>query len=87
MAKGKEDLKTLLLKDKKKKTRKLVGVLNSGRKFRRSTEQALEFATPSTERDNQEGEPREEDHSTRESEEDEPDYSEEQYPPADDKYK
>ena len=52
LAKGQEDLKTLLLKDKKKKTKKLVDVLNLGRRFRGPTEKALGFATPSNERDN-----------------------------------
>ena len=52
MAKGQEDFKTLLLKDKKKKTKKSVGVLNLGKRFRGPTEQALEFATLSTEGDN-----------------------------------
>ena len=52
LAKGQEDLKTLLLKDKKKNTKKSVGVLSLGRRFKGPTERALEFATPSTERDN-----------------------------------
>ena len=48
LAKGQEDLKALILKDKKKKTKKLVGVLNLERRFRGPAERALEFATPST---------------------------------------
>ena len=72
--------------DKKKKKRS-VGVLNLGRRFKGPVKQVSELVTPSRERDNQEGDPREEYHSTREYEEDEPDYSEEQYPPADNKYK
>ena len=51
LAKGQEDLKTLLLKYKKKK--KSVDILNLGRRFKRPTEQALGFVTPSTEGDNQ----------------------------------
>ena len=83
MTKGQEDLQTLLLKYKKRKTKKSVGVLNLGRRFRGPAEQALGFATPSTEGENQ----------TKEGDnnlgidEDEADFSEEQYPLADDKYK
>ena len=54
-----------------------VGVLNMGRRFKGPVRQVSKLVTPSKERDNQEGEPREEDHSTRESEEDEADYTEE----------
>ena len=34
LAKGQEDLKALILKDKKKKTKKQAGVLNLGTRFR-----------------------------------------------------
>ena len=60
-----------------------------GRRFRGATKRALEFATPSNEGDNQE----EDDKKTKEednnpgTDEEEVDYAEEQYPPADDKYK
>ena len=79
-------MEALILKDKKKKKRP-VGVLNLGKRFKGPARQVSELATPSKERDNQEGDPREEDHSTRESEEDEADYTKEQYPSDDDKYK
>ena len=52
LAKGQEDLKALILKDnKKKKTKKPVGVLNMGRRFRGSVNRAIDFATPSNEGD------------------------------------
>ena len=86
LAKGQEDLKALILKDKKKKTKKPVGVLNMGRRLRGPAKRALEFATPSNEGDNQEEKTQEEDHSPG-SVEEEADYAEEQYPPVDDKYK
>ena len=34
LAKGKEDLKALILKDRKKKTKKNAGVVNLGRRFK-----------------------------------------------------
>ena len=34
LAKGKKDLKALILKDRKKKAKKTDGVLNLGRRFR-----------------------------------------------------
>ena len=84
-AKGKEELKTLLAEERKKKTKKVNGVLNTGRRFHEQTRRTLNFATTSREKDNQEGKGKETTVSS-ESEEEE-DYSEEQYPPADDKYK
>ena len=68
-----------------------VGVLNLGRRFKRPARRTLDFATSSGEGDNQEGENKEvTDHpesEEEEEEEEEVDYSEEKYPPADDKYK
>ena len=58
LAKGKEDLKALMIKNKKKKTKKPVGALNMGRRFRGPAKKALEFATPSNEGDNQEEKPK-----------------------------
>ena len=63
MAKGKEDLKALLLKDKKKKSKKLIGVLDLRRRPGGPVKRALEFATLSNERDNQEEKTKEGDHS------------------------
>ena len=54
LAKGQEDLKALMIKDKKKKTKKLVGVLSMGRRLREPAKKALEFETPSNEGDNHE---------------------------------
>ena len=47
MAKGQEDLKTLLLKDKKKKSKKSVGVRNLGRRLRGPVKRALDLSTSS----------------------------------------
>ena len=86
LAKGQEDLKALILKDKKKKPKKPAGVVNLGGRIRGPVRRASELVTSSKERDNQEEETREEDSSSKESD-DESDYDEEQYPPADEKYK
>ena len=86
LTKGQEDLKALIIKDKTKKPKKQTGVLNLCRRFRGPAKQALDFATTSDEGDNQGEHPMEEKNNPR-SEEDEHDYFEEQYPPADDKYK
>ena len=72
IAKGQEDLETLLLKDKKKKSKKSVGVLNLGRRLRGPVNRALDLSTPSNYGNNHE-----EDNSL-EIDEDEADYSEEQ---------
>ena len=45
LAKGQEDLKALIIKEKTKKPKKLVGVLNLGRRFRGPAKRALDFAT------------------------------------------
>ena len=79
MAKGKEDLKTLLLKDKKKKSKKSVGVRNLGRRLRGPVKRALDISTSSNK-----GNSHEEDNSMG-IDEVEAEYSEDQYPPADDK--
>ena len=86
LAQGQEDLKALIIKEKTKKPKKPAGVLNLGRRFRGPAKQALDFTTPPNERDNQEENLMEENNNPW-SEEDEADYSEEQYPPAIDKYK
>ena len=86
LAKGQEYLKALITKEKKKKAKKPVGVLNMGRRFIGPAKRALDFATPSNEGDNQEEKPTKENNNLG-TDEEEVDYSEEQYPPADDKYK
>ena len=85
LAKGQEELKTLLAEEKKKK---VTRVLNMGRRFHGQTRRTLDFATTSGERDNQDGKGKETFvQSESEEEEEEEDYFEEQYPPVDDKYK
>ena len=46
LAKGQEDLKTLLLKNKKKKTKKSAGVLNLGKRPRGPVKGDLDLSTP-----------------------------------------
>ena len=52
LAKGQEDLKTLLIEEKKKKAKKATGVLNLGRRFPGAARKILDFATSSGEKDN-----------------------------------
>ena len=88
LAKGQEELKTLMVEEKKKKTEKITGVLNMGRRFQGQARRTLDFATSSSEKDNQDGKGKEAVvQPDSEEEEEEEDYSEEQYPPVDDKYK
>ena len=79
MAKGQEDLKTLLLKYKKSK--KSVGVLNLRRRPRGPVKRALDLSNPSNMGDSLE------EYHNLDIDEIEAGYSEEQYPPIDDKYK
>ena len=85
--KGQEDLKTLLIEEKKKKAKKATSVLNLGRRFSGPAIRTLDFATSSGEKDNQEGKGKEVTAHPEFEEEEEEDYSEEQYPPANEKYK
>ena len=84
LTKGQEELKTLLAKENKKKTKKPIGIVIMRRRFNGKARRTLDFATSSGEGDNQTQEVNKDPTS---AEEEEPDYSEEQYPPADDKYK
>ena len=59
LAKGQKDLKTLILKEKKKK--KKVGILNMGRRFGERLRQPADLTTSSKEGENQEEETREKD--------------------------
>ena len=52
LAKGQEDLKTLLVEEKKKKAKKITGVLNMGRRFHGRARWTLDFATSYGEKDN-----------------------------------
>ena len=90
LAKGQEDLKALLEKDKEKK-KKRPGVATLGRRFESHARKVLEFPSTSDEgagkgkgtampsESEVEGE--------EEEEEEDEDYSEQQYPPADIKFK
>ena len=49
LAKGQEELKTLLAKEKKKKEKKPTGVVIMGRRFQGQTRRTLNFATTSDE--------------------------------------
>ena len=80
LAKGQEDLKTLILKEKKKKR---VGVLNMGRRFRERIRQSADLTFSSKDGENQE---RTKDPSPAVSNND-TDYDDEQYPPTEDRYK
>ena len=53
LTKGQEELKTLLAKEKKKKTKKPTGVVIMGRRFKGQTRRTLDFATSPGEGDNQ----------------------------------
>ena len=69
--KGQEELKNLVIKEKKKKAKKPAGILNMGRRLRGSIKGALDLSTPSNEGDNHE-----EDNNLG-TDEDKTDYSEE----------
>ena len=89
LAKGQEELKTLLEKEKEKKKKKRVGVATMGRRFNGEARRVLEFPPTSdegTSKRDRVAVPSESDAKEEEVEEDE-DYSDQQYPPADDKYK
>ena len=84
LAKGQEDLKTLILKEKKKnKKKKKVGILNMGRRFGERLRQPADLTSSSKDGENQE---RVKDPSPAVSDND-TDYDDEQYPPAEDRYK
>ena len=85
LAQGQQELKTLLLKKKKKER---IGVATLGRRFEGEARRVLEFP-PTSEEGTSKGKGAavpSESEVEEEAEEDE-DYSEQQYPPADDKYK
>ena len=91
LAKGQEDLKALLEKDKDKK-KKRPGVVIMGRRFKSNARKVLEFPSTSDEGVGKgkgtampsESEVEEEEE---EEEEEDEDYSEQQYPPTNDKFK
>ena len=75
MAKGQEELKTLLEKEKEKKKKKRVGVVLMGRRFKGQARQTLEFPSTSKEGERKGKETAVPSESEAEEEEDE-DYSE-----------
>ena len=82
LAKGQEDLKALILKEKKKK-KKAVSILNMGMRFGERLKRQTNLTSSSKEGENQE---EEKDPSPAVSDND-TDYNDEQYPPAEDRYK
>ena len=80
LSKGQEDLKTLMIKEKKKKAKKPVSVLNLGRRFKGPSRRTLDFITSLGEGDNQEGKNKEVNDHPESEEKEEVDYSEKQYP-------
>ena len=93
LAKGQEELKALIIKEKKKK-KKPIGIINIGRRFRGPAKQVKEVEIPE-DNDNEQDDNDESDKnkeninhgSVKYSVEEEEDYLDEQYPPADEKYK
>ena len=81
LPKGQEDLTTLILKEKKKK--KKVSILSMGRRFVERIRQSADLTSSSKDGENQE---RTKDPSSAVSDND-ADYDDEQYPPAEDRYK
>ena len=94
LAKGQEELKTLITKERKNKTRKSIGILNIGIRLRGPIKRAQDYDIPSNKDDNQgedgksvKAEKGSNHGSGQYSDEDEEDYSDEQYPHANEKYK
>ena len=84
LAKGQQDLKTLILKERKKKKKKKRTVLfNTGRRFGNGLQNEVDLTTSSVGKDN----PQERRVPSPVVSDNETDYNDEQYPPAEDKYK
>ena len=81
LAKGQEDLKALILKEKKKK-KKAFGILIKGRRLGEWLKRQVDLTSSSKEGENQE---EEKDPSPAMSDND-TDYNDEHYPPAEDRY-
>ena len=87
LAKGLEELKTLLEKEKEKKKKKRVGVATLGRRFEGQARRVLDFPSTSDEGIGKgKGVAVPSESEEEEEEKEDEDYSEQQYPPADDKY-
>ena len=54
LAQGQEELKSLVIKEKKKKAKKPTGILNMGRRLIGPVKRSLDLTTPSNEGDNHE---------------------------------
>ena len=83
LAKGQQDLKTLILKERKKKKKKRTIQFNTGRRFGNGLQSEVDLTTPSGGKDS----PQERRAPSPMVSDNETDYDEEQYPPAEDKYK
>ena len=86
LAKGQEELKTLLKKEKEKKKKKRVGVATLGRIFEGQARRVLDLPSTSKEGEGK-GKGAAVPYDSEAEEEEDEDYSEQQYPPADEKYK
>ena len=86
LTKGKEELKTLLEKDKEKKKKKQAGVVIMGKRFEGQARRTLEFPSTSEEGEGK-GKGTAVPSDFEAEEEEEEDYFEQQYPQVDDKYK
>ena len=82
LAKGQQDLKTLILKEKKKKKKKRTILFNTGCKFGNGLQNEVDLTTSSGGKDS----PQERRSPSPMVSDNETDYDEEQYPPAEDKY-
>ena len=82
LAKGQQDLKALILKERKKKKKRTV-LFNTGRRFGNGLQNEVELTTLSVGKDS----PQERRVPSPVVSDNETDYDEEQYPPAEDKYK
>lgn len=85
LAKGQEDLKELITKKDKKRSKVRAGVLNMGRRFRGPIKapKEIEILEGSVNNDSENNA----DKYDVEASDEEEDYLEEQYPPADEKYR
>ena len=82
LAKGQQDLKTLILKEKKKKKKRTI-LFNTGHRFEKRLQNEVDLTTSSGGKGSQE----ERRAASPVVSDNEIDYDEEQYPPAEDRYK
>ena len=84
LSKGQEELKALLLE--KKKDKKVVSYINTGRRLKRQAA-GVKFGIPNGPEEETENDSEEENVDFSNPEDDDEDYENEQYSPKDDKYK